>query len=52
MKSLSIKIDTYFEFRSDMINGLIGRLLMQDIHPDGLEEIALSKFDENVGDLN
>ena len=26
----------------DVINGLIGRILMQDIHPDGFKQIAFS----------
>ena len=53
MKSFNIKINLYSGIvRSDMINGLIGRLLMQDIHPDGFEEITLSHFNDDVGNLD
>ena len=40
------------EIESDVINGLIGRLLIQDIHPDGFDEITLSCFSDDVGELN
>ena len=51
MRSLNIA-PSYGEIQSDVINGLIGRLLMQDIHPDGLDEITLSNFSKIVGELN
>ena len=35
----------------DVINGLIGRILMQDIHPDGFKEIAFSHFFEAVDEM-
>ena len=35
-----------------MINGLIGRILMQDIDNDGLYSFTLSEFGQGVGELN
>ena len=53
MKSFNITIGLYSGIvRSDMINGLVGRLLMQDIHPDGFEEITLSQFHDDVGNFD
>ena len=44
--------DRDFRCSSDVINGLLGRMLMQDIHPDGLNELKLSYFGEEFGDLD
>ena len=53
MKSFNLTIGLYSGFvQSDVINGLIGRLLMQDIHLDGFEEITLSQFHYNMGNLD
>ena len=38
--------DRDFNCSSEVINGLLGRILMQDIHPDGLNEVKLSYFGE------
>ena len=35
-----------------MINGLIGRILMQDIHPDGFKQIAFKGFNYNIDEIN
>ena len=51
MRSFNIA-PSYGKIQSDVINGLIGRLLMQDIHPEGLEEITLSNFSNIDGELN
>ena len=51
MKSFKIALG-YKAKESDVINGLIGRLLMQDIHYDGLDEITLSNFSDIVGELD
>ena len=40
------------EIQSDVINELLSRLLMQDIHPAGFDEITLSNFSVNVGELD
>ena len=40
------------DVQSDVINGLFGRLLMQDIHSEGFEEITLSCFSDYVGVIN
>ena len=29
-----------------MLNGLLGRILMQDIHDDGFKQITLSQFSD------
>ena len=53
MKSFSIALGSNGgEIQSDVINGLIGRLLKQDIHFDGLDEITFGSFKNNVGKLN
>ena len=48
MKSFNITIGQYFDqmLAENTINELIGRLLMQDIHQDGFEEIILSQLYE------
>ena len=51
MRSFSLAL-SYNETRSDVINGLIGRLLMQDIPPEGFNEINLFGFDMIYGDLD
>ena len=49
MKSFNITLGRFYQISSsDTINELLGRLLMQDIHPDGFEEIILSQFYKNV----
>ena len=35
----------------DAINGLIGRILMQDIHQDGFKQITFSQLDSNDEEL-
>ena len=40
------------ENESDVANGLISRLLMQDIHPEGFDEITLSNFSQIIEDLD
>ena len=53
MKSFNITIGSYEQtLTSDMINELISRLLMQDIHRDGFDEIILSEFHEITGLLD
>ena len=34
------------------MNGLLGRILMQDIHHDGFKEITLSQFDYYVEEID
>ena len=47
MKSFSISPNSKGgRVQSDVINELISRLLMQDIHPDGFDEITLSCFSD------
>ena len=36
----------------DVINGTIGRILMQDTHLDGLKSITLNEFGSEVADLD
>ena len=54
MKSFNITIGKNSDqlLANDTMNELIGRLLMQDIHPNGFEEIFLSQFYEMPGVLN
>ena len=35
-----------------MINGLIFRLLMQDIHPDGFKQLVFNEFTNGVGEID
>ena len=46
MRSLNIALSYGAEEKVN--NELIGRVLMQDIHPEGFDELTLSNFDENV----
>ena len=41
MRSLNIALNYYAE---DVVNELIGRVLMQDIHLEGFDELTLSNF--------
>ena len=53
MKSFNITIGSNVGIiQADMINELIDRLLMQDIHTDGFEEITLRRFQMDMGVLD
>ena len=52
MKSFNITLSHDKEVGCGVVNELIGRLLIQDIHPDGLDQIKFSSFTEKVELLN
>ena len=51
MRSFNLALG-YGKKESEVANGLLGRLLMQDIHYDGFDEITLSNFYDIVGELD
>ena len=51
MNSFVINIGGGIVVSKDVMNQLINFMAMQDIHPDGFEQITLSWFDRGVGDL-
>ena len=50
IESFSIDLGSH-KVDYDVINGLIGRILMQDIHPDGFKQIAFNGFWSGVDEL-
>ena len=52
IESFDITIGTEEQVDYDVINGLLGRILMQDTHFDGFKEIYLGEFGSGVEELN
>ena len=50
IESFSIDLGSH-KVDYDVINGLIGRILMQDIHPDGFKQITFNGFWSGVDKL-
>ena len=52
IESFGIEIGSHEEVPYDVINGLIGLLMMQDTHAGGFKSIRLLDFGEGVEELN